>query len=266
VRHALAEDLGAGDLTAALIPEDTIARAMVVSREAAVLCGIAWFDAVFRALDSRVSVMWYANDGDDIAANMTLCELAGPARAILSGERVALNFLQTLSGVATTTRQYVNAIQGTPARILDTRKTVPGLRQALKYAVRTGGGVNHRMGLYDAILIKENHIAAAGSIVAALDAARRAGSRASFVEIEVETPDQLRQALAAGAARVLLDNFDPDTIRAAVKATAGRAKLEVSGGITLQNVRVIAETGVDYISVGALTKHIHAADLSMRFL
>lgn len=265
VRRALAEDIGSGDLTAQLIPGETIARASVIAREDAILCGMAWFDATFRELDARVRIAWQRRDGDHIEPNATLCELTGPARALLSGERVALNFLQTLSGVATETRHYADAVRGTHAKILDTRKTIPGLRHALKYAVRTGGGENHRMGLFDAILIKENHIAAAGSIAAALDTARRARGQASFVEIEVENLDQLRQALAAGAERVLLDNFDLDAIRAAVKESAGRAKLEVSGGITLENVRAIAATGVDYISVGALTKNIRAVDLSMRF-
>lgn len=265
VRRALEEDIGSGDLTAQLIPEGTIARASVIAREEAIFCGTAWFDAAFRELDARARVEWHRHDGARIEPNTTLCDLTGPARALLTGERVALNFLQTLSGVATETRKYVDAIQGTRATILDTRKTIPGLRHALKYAVRTGGGENHRMGLFDAILIKENHIAAAGSIAAALDAARRARGQASFVEIEVENLDQLREALAASAERVLLDNFDLDAIRAAVKETAGRAKLEVSGGITLGNVHAIAETGVDYISVGSLTKNLRAVDLSMRF-
>ncbi len=265
VRRALAEDVGSGDLTAQLIPEGTIAQARVIARQQAILCGTAWFDAAFRELDARVRVDWLRRDGDRLEPNVTLCELTGLARALLTGERVALNFLQTLSGVATETRKYVDAVHGTRAKILDTRKTIPGLRRALKYAVRTGGGENHRMGLFDAILLKENHIAAAGSIAAALDAARRARGHASFVEIEVENLEQLRQALGGGAERILLDNFDLDAIRAAVKETAGRAKLEVSGGIGLDNIRNIAETGVDYISVGSLTKNIRAVDLSMRF-
>lgn len=265
VRRTLAEDVGSGDLTAQLIPENAAASASVIAREQAILCGTAWADATFRELDARVRVDWHARDGDRFAPNQTICNIKGPARALLSGERVALNFLQTLSGVATETRKYVDAIHGTRTKILDTRKTIPGLRRALKHAVVAGGGENHRMGLYDAILIKENHIAAAGSIAAALDAARRARGKASFVEIEVENLDQLRQALATGAERILLDNFDLDAIRAAVTETAGRAKLEVSGGITLENVRSIAETGVDYISIGALTKNIRAVDLSMRF-
>jgi nicotinate-nucleotide pyrophosphorylase (carboxylating) len=265
VRRALAEDVGSGDLTAQLIPEDTIAQARVIAREEAILCGTAWFDATFRELDARVRVDWLRHDGDRMEPHATLCELTGPARALLSGERVALNFLQTLSGVATETRRYADAVRGTRAKILDTRKTIPGLRRALKYSVRTGGGENHRMGLFDAILIKENHIAAAGSVAAALDAARGARGKAAFIEIEVENLDQLREALAAGAERILLDNFGLDAIRAAVKETAGRAKLEVSGGIGLENVQAIAEAGVDYISVGALTKNIRAVDLSMRF-
>lgn len=264
VHRALAEDVGPGDLTAQLIPKGTIAQARVIAREEAILCGTAWFDATYREMDARVRVKWRARDGERIAADGTLCELTGPARALLSGERVALNFLQMLSGVATETRKYADAVHGTRAEILDTRKTIPGLRHALKYAVRTGGGENHRMGLFDAILIKENHITAAGSIAAALDAAQRARGKAAFVEIEVENLNQLREALAAGAERILLDNFGLDAIRAAVKETAGRAKLEVSGGIGLDNIRNIAETGVDYISVGSLTKNIRAVDLSMR--
>jgi nicotinate-nucleotide pyrophosphorylase (carboxylating) len=265
VSRALAEDVGTGDLTAALIPVDAHARATVISREKAVLCGTAWFDASFHALDSEIRIVWHHHDGDPITAGATICDLSGPARALLTGERVALNFLQTLSGVATETHKYVDAIRGTRATILDTRKTIPGLRHALKYAVVIGGGENHRMGLYDAILIKENHITAAGSIAAALGAAQHLHGKASFVEIETENLDQLREALAAGAERILLDDFDLDSIRAAVMETAGRAKIEVSGGITLDNVRAIAETGVDYISVGALTKNIRAVDLSMRF-
>ncbi len=264
VSRALAEDVGAGDLTAALIPVDARARATVISREEAVLCGAAWFDASFHALDSEIRIAWHCRDGDHVAAGTEICELSGPGRALLSAERVALNFLQTLSGVATETRRYVHAVHGTRAKILDTRKTIPGLRHALKYAVRTGGGENHRMGLYDAILIKENHIATAGSIAAALDAAQRAHGTASFIEIEVENLEQLREALAAGAERILLDNFNLDTIRAAVKETADRAKLEASGSVSLDNVRAIAETGVDYISVGALTKNVRVVDLSMR--
>lgn len=266
VARALAEDLGSGDVTASLIPEQAMARATVMGREPAVLCGRPWFDEVFRQLDKRLQVVWQATDGDRIKSNQIWCELKGPARPLLSGERTALNFLQTLSGTATQTRAYVDAIQGTRARILDTRKTLPGLRVAQKYAVTCGGGHNHRMGLHDAVLIKENHIAAAGSVTAALAQARTAVPANMTVEIEVETQEQLREALAAGARRILLDNFDLAGLRAAVTETAGRAQLEASGSVTLENVRAIAQTGVDYISVGSLTKHLHAVDLSMRFL
>lgn len=265
VRRALAEDVGAGDLTANLIPGATPARAQVISREDAVLCGTAWFDEVFRQLDRKVRVEWNARDGEPVRENQVLCTLAGPARAILTGERSALNFLQTLSGTATATRRYVEAIRGTKAVVLDTRKTLPGLRTAQKYAVRAGGGQNHRMGLYDAILIKENHIAAAGSVAAAVDAARRGAPAGTTVEVEVEDLAQLNEALAAGADRILLDNFSLKRLREAVLASAGRARLEASGGITLENIRAIAETGVDCISIGALTKHVRAVDLSLRF-
>ena len=263
-RRAIAEDVGHGDLTAALIPAATRAAAQVITREDGVLCGAAWFDEVFRQLDKTIRVAWRARDSDAVGADQTLCELEGPARGILTGERTALNFVQTLSGVATRTRRYVEAVRGTRAVILDTRKTLPGLRQAQKYAVRCGGGQNHRLGLYDAILIKENHIRAAGSIAAALQAARQGAPPGFNVEIEVENPEQLREALAAGATRLLLDNFDPAALRAAVAENRGRAVLEASGGITLENVRAIAATGVDYISVGDLTKNIKALDLSLR--
>lgn len=267
VRAALAEDLGeAGDLTAQLIPADKRARARVITREAAVLAGRPWFDACFRALDAGVRIDWHAADGDAIAAGQTLCEIEGNARALLSAERPALNFLQTLSGVASLTRRYVEAIAGTRARIYDTRKTLPGLRLAQKYAVRCGGGANHRTGLFDGILIKENHIAAAGGVRPALEAAFRLAPPGVFVQIEVETLAQLEEALAAGARLILLDNFDLVGMRQAVALTAGRAELEASGGVNLESVRAIAETGVDRISVGALTKHVRAVDLSMRFL
>ena len=265
VQRALAEDLGSGDRTAALIPQHALAQASVISRERAIICGSAWFDEVFRQLDTRVALAWEVQDGDEVQAGQTLCTLRGPARALLSGERTALNFLQTLSGTASTTRTYVDAVRGTAAIILDTRKTLPGLRAAQKYAVTCGGGQNQRMGLYDAILIKENHIRASGSISAALAAARAAGVKGSALEIEVENLEQLREALAAGAPRLLLDNFDLAALRSAVAATAGRARLEASGGITLTNLRATAETGVDYISVGSLTKNLRAIDLSMRF-
>ena len=265
VRRALAEDVGAGDLTANLISEATLARAQVITREDAVLCGSAWFDEVFRQVDARVRVTWDARDGDAVRAGQALCHLEGPARGILTGERAALNFLQLLSGTATRTRQYVEAVRGTHAVILDTRKTVPGLRLAQKYAVRCGGGHNHRLGLYDGILIKENHIAAAGSVAAALKAAKDAAAPGLLVELEVENLQQLQEAIAVGASRILLDNFDLEGLRAAVRETRGRAQLEVSGGVTLANVRAIAETGVDYISVGDLTKNVTAVDLSLRF-
>lgn len=265
VQRAVAEDLGSGDRTAALIPPDAQAQAKVISRERAVVCGRAWFDEVFRQLDARVAVAWEVQDGDSVQADQTLCTLRGPARAMLSGERTALNFLQTLSGTATTTRIYVDAVHGTAAIILDTRKTLPGLRRAQKYAVTCGGGQNHRLGLYDAILIKENHIRASGSISAALAAAQAAGGEHVALEIEVENLEQLHAALAAGAQHLLLDNFNLAGLRSAVAATGGRARLEASGGVTLANLRAIAETGVDYISVGSLTKNVQAIDLSLRF-
>jgi nicotinate-nucleotide pyrophosphorylase (carboxylating) len=265
VSRALEEDLGRGDLTAALIPANRTAQAQVITRDDAVLCGQPWFDEVFRQLDRRVRVEWAVRDGEAIRANQLLCTLEGPARALLTGERTALNFLQTLSGTATVTRRYVEAVAGTRTAILDTRKTLPGLRTAQKYAVRCGGGENHRMGLYDAILIKENHVAAAGSVANAVRLSRLNAPTGVTVEVEVETIEQLREALAAGADRLLLDNFSLKRLREAVAETAGRAKLEASGGITIDNIRAIAETGVDSISIGALTKHVRAVDLSMRF-
>jgi nicotinate-nucleotide pyrophosphorylase (carboxylating) len=265
VLQALAEDVGAGDLTASLIPAEIQAEAQVVTREPAILCGTAWFDEVFRQVDKRVSVTWNARDGDTIRAGQILCILHGPARALLTGERTALNFLQLLSGTATLARKYVDAVRGTRAVILDTRKTIPGLRHAQKYAVTCGGGQNHRLGLYDAILIKENHIAAAGSIAAALHAAKASVPKGITVEIEVENIEQLREALEAGAGRVLLDNFSLEELKAAVREAGGRAKLEASGGISLSNIRTIAETGVDFISIGDITKNVEAVDLSLRF-
>lgn len=264
VRRALAEDVGTGDLTAALLPARDRAEAQVITREDAVLCGTAWFEETFRQLDRDFRVDWRVRDGETAPAGQILCTVRGPVRALLTGERTALNFLQLLSGTATVTRRYVEAVAGTGAVILDTRKTVPGLRRAQKYAVRCGGGQNHRMGLYDAILIKENHIAAAGSVTAAVAAARRAAPHGTVVEVEVEDIGQLREALAAGADRLLLDNFSLKRLREAVQETQRRARLEASGGITLENVRAVAETGVDYISIGALTKHVRAVDLSMR--
>jgi nicotinate-nucleotide pyrophosphorylase (carboxylating) len=264
VRAALAEDVGSGDRTAALVPASAVADAAIVTREPAVLCGTAWVDEVFRQLDAGVAVAWLRADGDALAAGDVVCRLRGPARALLTGERTALNFLQTLCGTATLARRWAQAVAGTGTRVLDTRKTVPGLRLAQKYAVVCGGCHNHRVGLYDAVLIKENHIAAAGSVGAAL-AAASAFAPDLEVEIEVETLDQLREALAAGARRVLLDNFALERLREAVALTGGRARLEASGGVTIDNVRAIAETGVDDVSVGALTKDVRAADLSMRF-
>ncbi len=266
VRRALAEDVGTGDLTAGLISTNARAMAQVITREEAVLCGATWFDEVFRQIDDRIRIAWHFQDGEAIHAGQTLCDLNGPARGLLTGERVALNFLQLLSGTATRARQYVDAVRGTKTIILDTRKTVPGLRRAQKYAVACGGGQNHRMGLYDAILIKENHIAAAGSVTAALSTARRSVAKGITVEIEVENLDQLREALAAGANHLLLDNFDLAELRNAVRETQGRAKLEASGGIDLATIRAIAETGVDFISVGDITKNVKAVDLSMRFI
>jgi nicotinate-nucleotide pyrophosphorylase (carboxylating) len=266
VARALREDLGPGDITAGLIPAPTRARAHVLCRESAVLCGAAWFDEAFRQLDPSVAIRWHFPDGSHVGADSILCELAGPARALLTGERTALNFLQLLSGTASVTQRYVAAVAGTECRILDTRKTIPGLRSAQKYAVRCGGGTNHRLGLYDMVLIKENHIAAAGSIAAAVTAARHAAPGVR-VEVEAETLDQLRQGLDAHADLVMLDNFALEDVRAAVALNRGHARpalLECSGGVDLARLRAIAETGVDYISVGSLTKHITAIDLSMR--
>jgi nicotinate-nucleotide pyrophosphorylase (carboxylating) len=268
VARALAEDVGGGDLTAALVPADRSGRATVITRESAVICGQPWVDAVFRQLDPSVRVQWEVDEGASVAPDQLLCRLAGPARSLLTGERTALNFLQTLSGTATTTRRYVELLAGLPCRILDTRKTIPGLRRAQKYAVRCAGGSNHRMGLYDGILVKENHIMAAGSIAAAVEAARTAGSKVP-VEVEVETLDELRQALDAGADMALLDEFSLDDMRSAVTMNRshprGPMKLEASGSVTFETLRAIAETGVDFVSVGSLTKHVRAVDLSMRF-
>jgi nicotinate-nucleotide pyrophosphorylase (carboxylating) len=238
----------------------------VITREAAVLCGRPWFDEVFRQIDPTVRVEWAAAEGAAVEPGQLLCRLYGPARSLLTGERSALNFLQTLSGTATLAARYADAVRGTRAKVLDTRKTIPGLRRAQKYAVTCGGGHNHRLGLYDAVLIKENHIAAAGSVTAALVQARAAVATDIPVEIEVESLDQLREALSAGATRILLDNFNLERLTTAVREAAGRATLEASGGITLDNIRAVAETGVDFISVGSLTKHLRAIDLSLRFL
>ncbi len=265
VSAALAEDVGSGDLTALLISPENIASATVVSRGTTLLCGQPWFEACYRLLDPRMVIEWRVAEGTRAAPGTVLCELNGSARALLTGERAALNFLQLLSAVATITRRYVDAIAGTRAAIVDTRKSLPGLRVAQKYAVKIGGGVNHRFGLYDGILIKENHIAAAGGVGPALAAAQRIAPPGIWIQIEVENLDQLREALHAGARMILLDNMDAAMLAAAVAITAGRAELEASGGITLENVRAVAETGVDRISIGSLTKDVRAADLSMRF-
>ena len=265
VAQALEEDVGPGDLTAALVPAGSTARARVVCREEAVICGRAWFEAVFHKVDSRCHVTWLVTDGELVEAGRRLCEVSGPARALLTAERTALNFLQTLSATATATRRFVDAVKHTKAQIVDTRKTLPGMRLAQKYAVRMGGGANHRSGLYDGILIKDNHLAAAGGIAAALKQALATTPPGIFVQVEVETLDQLQEALDAGATMILLDNFDLDRMKRAVTRNAGRASLEASGGVTLATVRKIAETGVERISVGSLTKDVKAVDLSMRF-
>ena len=265
VTAALAEDVGSGDASALLLSEQQSAQAVAVCRQDAVICGQAWFEACFRRLDARSTVSWRVAEGARVAPGTRICEVRGQARALLTAERAALNFLQTLSAVATVTRRYVDAVAGTHAKIVDTRKTLPGLRYAQKYAVRTGGGANHRMGLYDAMLIKENHIAAAGGIRQALAAAKNHSAPGVWTQIEVESLEQLKEALAAGATLILLDNMSPDQMRVAVEFAGDRAKLEASGGITLDNVRAIAETGVHRISIGALTKDLKAVDFSMRF-
>ena len=270
VDTALTEDVGPGDLTAALVPGDRQVRATVISREAGVLCGTDWFDECVRRLDPDARVTWQAGDGDRIVADQLLCTIDGNGRALLTAERSALNFLQLLSAVASKVRIYADAIAGTRAQVVDTRKTLPGLRIAQKYAVRAGGGGNHRLALWDAILIKENHIHAAGGIAQALAAAERvaagAADRCKFIQVEVENLDELHQALEAGARMILLDNFSNTLLREAVAINAGRAILEASGNVCLETIREIAETGVDRISVGALTKDVKALDLSMRFV
>jgi nicotinate-nucleotide pyrophosphorylase (carboxylating) len=258
----LSEDIGGGDLTAGIIPESASASASVISRENFVLCGRDWFDEVFKQLNSAVSINWRHEDGEMVMADATLCTLQGPARALLSGERTALNLLQTLSATASIARRYANAVAGTGCKILDTRKTLPGLRLAQKYAVHCGGCSNHRIGLYDAILIKENHIIAAGSISAAVKTARQLSS--ALVEIEVENLDEFQQALAVTPDRILLDNFSLEDTKTAVQLNNNRLELEASGNITLENIRTIAQTGVNFISIGALTKNVTAIDLSMR--
>lgn len=265
VARALAEDVGSGDLTAGLIDPARRARARILAREAAVICGTPWVEAALTALDPGVQLTWHVAEGQRCNADQVVLEIEGSARALLSAERTALNFLQLLSAVATKTATYADVVAGTRARIVDTRKTLPGLRLAQKYAVRVGGGTNHRIGLHDAVLIKENHIAAAGGVTAVLRAAQQqVGARAAFIEIEVETLEQLAEALAAGATMVLLDNMPLPLLREAVRINAGRAVLEISGGVTLDGLRELAETGVDRISIGTLTKDVKATDFSMR--
>ena len=267
ISRALAEDIGSGDVTAALVPAGALSYATLITREDMILCGSAWLDETFRQLDPSVRVDWRAADGSELPANAVLCEIHGPARAILTGERCALNFVQTLSGTATTTRQYVAAVAGTACSILDTRKTLPGLRLAQKYAVRCGGGRNHRLGLYDMVLIKENHVIAAGGIAEAIAAARQSGTGVP-VEVEVETLAEFRAALAARPEVIMLDEFTRIDMRTAVderNASGATTRIEVSGGVTLPTVRELAQAGIDYISIGSLTKHLHAIDLSLRF-
>ena len=262
---ALMEDIGTGDLTGQLGPEEGRATARVIVREEAVLCGAPWFEGVMEALDPGIEIDWHYAEGDLMAADSPVCTITGPARAILTAERSALNFMQLMSGVATATRRYVDVIAGTTAAILDTRKTIPGMRLAQKYAVRVGGGQNQRLALYDGILIKENHIAAAGGITAALAAAKRLDAKVS-IQVEVETLAQLEEALASGAESILLDNFSLDMMRQAVQVNGGRALLEASGGVNFDTVRAIAETGVHRISIGALTKDVKATDFSLRII
>ena len=269
VSRAIAEDLRDGDLTAELIAAHTHAVARVVTRESATLCGRAWFDETFRQLDPRVAIAWHADDGDLLAADSVVCDLQGPARSIVTGERTALNFLQTLSGTATAARSYAELVVTTSTRILDTRKTLPGLRLAQKYAVRCGGGENHRIGLFDAVLIKENHIAAVGGVSAAVATARRRSPQV-MIEVEVETLAQLREALATDADRIMLDDFSLADMRAAVQLRDGhggkRQELEASGSIDAATLTAVAATGVDFVSIGAITKHVRAIDFSMRFV
>jgi nicotinate-nucleotide pyrophosphorylase (carboxylating) len=264
VARALDEDVATGDLTAALVDGARVARARILAREPAVICGVPWVEAAVRACDPSAQLTWHVVEGQRCVADQVVLEIEGNAQALLTAERTALNFLQLLSAVATKTAVFVDAVQGTRAAIVDTRKTLPGLRLAQKYAVKTGGGVNHRIGLYDAVLIKENHIAAAGGVAAVLKRVQDTAPQARFVEIEVETLAQLDEALACGAQMVLLDNMDIPTLREAVRRNAGRAILEISGGVNLQTVRSLAETGVDRISIGALTKDVKAIDFSMR--
>lgn len=266
VAASLAEDIGTGDLTAQLVAADSEARGRVISREHAIICGTAWFDAAFAALSPTANVLWHVRDGEKVEPGQPLCDIDALARVLLTAERTALNFLQLLSGTATVTRRFVDAVAGTRAKIVDTRKTLPGLRLAQKYAVAVGGGTNHRVGLYDGILIKENHIIAAGGIRLVVEQARRLASANVFIEVEVESLDELREALDAGVTMILLDNMSLDEMREAVRITAGRAELEASGGVSLERVREIAETGVDRISIGTLTKDVRALDLSLRHI
>jgi nicotinate-nucleotide pyrophosphorylase (carboxylating) len=265
IAAALAEDIGAGDWTAQLLPEHGVVKARLTVREAAVLCGAPWFEGAMNAVDPRLLIQWHYAEGDLMQADTVVCDITGPARSLMTAERVAMNFLQLLSGVATMTREYVMLVAGTHAVILDTRKTVPGLRLAQKYAVRVGGGQNQRLALYDGILIKENHIAAAGGIAPALRAAQALHAGIT-IQIEVENAAELKEALDAGAVSILLDNFSIEAMRAAVTLNAGRALLEASGGIQRDTVRAIAETGVDRISIGSLTKDIRAVDYSLRVI
>lgn len=265
VALALSEDIGAGDLTASLISASESVRGKLICRDESVACGRDWVDAVFETLDAGVQIDWHCEDGDDLHAGQTWCIIEGPVRAILSGERTALNFAQLLAGTATATRTLVRELQGTQAKLLDTRKTVPGLRLAQKYAVQCGGGNNHRLGLYDGILIKENHIRSAGSIASALAAAEAHAGRVDLIEIEVENLDELSQALQAGARRIMLDNFSVIQLRDAVKLNQGRAQLEASGNVTAETIREIALTGVNFISCGEITKNVRAIDLTLQF-
>ena len=266
VTRALEEDLGTGDLTARLVPEGRRAQARLLTRESGVLCGVDWFTRTFEELDPDVEIFWHHKDGDDITADTSLCEIEGDARAMLTAERTALNFLQLLSAVATKARIFARAVEGTRAKVVDTRKTIPGLRLAQKYAVSVGGAHNHRIGLFDGILIKENHVLAAGGIRAALRQALHDATPELFVQVEVESLEQLKEALDAGARSILLDNFDLAGMRKAVEINADRAELEASGGVSLKSLRAIAETGVHRISVGSLTKDVDALDLSIRFM
>ena len=264
IKTFLDEDVGSGDVTAAIIPDSVIARAEVIAREEMVICGQAWFDAVYNHLDPEIDVEWRVEEGKAVAAGTMLCVVQGKARHILTGERTSLNLLQTISATATIARKYAEAVAGTQCKVLDTRKTIPGLRMAQKYAVKCGGCENHRIGLFDGVLIKENHIITAGSIATAVARARQTTS--VTIEVEVENLDELQQAINAEPDRVMLDNFSLGALREAVKLNAGRIELEASGNIKLTNIRQIAETGVDYISIGALTKHVQAVDLSMRII